>query len=73
MVGYKNLWKLLIDKDIKKRDLLKVTGISPATLTKLNKGENLNTDILVRICNALKCTSSDIMKIVPDDNAPSSK
>ncbi len=46
MVSYKKLWKLLIDKDMKKQDLIAVTGISTATMQKLNKGENLNTDIL---------------------------
>ena len=67
MVSYKKLWKLLIDKDMKKQDLMAATGISTTTMTKLNKGENINTDILVRICNALNCTAADIMDIVPDD------
>ena len=67
VVSYKKLWKLLIDKDMKKQDLMALTGISTTTVTKLNKGENINTDILVRICNALKCNVSDIMDIVPDD------
>ena len=65
MVSYKKLWKLLIDKDMKKQDLIAVTGLSSATMQKLNRGENVNTDILVRICNALDCTSSDIMEILP--------
>ena len=67
VVSYKKLWKLLIDRDMKKQDLMALTGISTTTVTKLNKGENINTDILVRICNALKCNVSDIMDIVPDD------
>jgi DNA-binding Xre family transcriptional regulator len=66
VVSYKKLWKLLIDKDMKKQDLIAVTGISTATLQKLNRGENLNTDVLVRICNALQCSSSDIMEIIPE-------
>jgi len=65
VVSYKKLWKLLIDKDMKKQDLIAVTGISTATMQKLNKGENLNTDILVRICNVLQCNVSDIMDIIP--------
>lgn len=66
MVSYKKLWKLLIDKDMKKRDLMAVASISTATVQKLNKGMNVNTDVLVRICNALNCTAADIMDIMPD-------
>lgn len=66
MVSYKKLWKLLIDKDMKKQDLMATTGISTTTITKLNKGENVSTDILVRICNALNCNVSDIMDIIPE-------
>ncbi|MDR2267210.1 MAG: helix-turn-helix domain-containing protein [Christensenellaceae bacterium] len=73
MVSYKRLWKLLIDKDMKKQNLVTATGISLSTLNKLNKGENLNTNILVRICNSLKCKLSDIMEIYPDDDAAPTK
>lgn len=66
MISYKKLWKLLIDKDMNKQDLMAVTGISTTTITKLNKSRNVNTDILVRICNALKCDVSDIMEIIPE-------
>lgn len=66
MVSYKKLWKLLIDKDMKKQDLMATTGISTTTMTKLNKGENVSTEILVRICNALNCNVSDIMDIIPE-------
>lgn len=66
MVSYKKLWKLLIDKDMKKQDLIAVTGISTATLQKLNRGDNLNTDVLVRICNALQCNVTEIMDIIPE-------
>lgn len=55
MISYKKLWKVLIDKDMNKQKLMSATGISTTTMTKLNKGRNVNTDILVRICNALKC------------------
>lgn len=66
----KKLWKLLIDKDMKKRDLCNSANISPTSLAKLGKSENVNTDILIRICTALKCDVSDIMEIVPDKVEP---
>lgn len=66
-ISYKKLWKLLIDKDMNKRDLREAAGISAASIAKLSKGLNVNTDILVKICKALKCDISDIMEIVPDD------
>jgi DNA-binding Xre family transcriptional regulator len=66
MVSYKKLWKLLIDKDMKKRDLMAAAKISNATVSKMGHGENLNTEILVRICNALQCTANDIMEITPE-------
>lgn len=66
-VTYKKLWKLLIDKDLKKVDLKKLTGISPVTLSKISKNENINTDTIARICKALNCQPSDIMEYVDDD------
>lgn len=62
-VSYKRLWKLLIDKEMKKKDLRAVTGISSASMAKLGKNENVTTDVLVRICNALHCEFSDIMEL----------
>ena len=62
-VSYKKLWKLLIDKDMKKKDLREATGISTASMAKLSKKENLTTDVLLRICDALKCDISDIMEV----------
>ena len=67
-VSYKKLWKLLIDKDMKKKDLREAAGISTSTMAKLSKNENVNTDILVKICKALNCDIADIMEIVDDDN-----
>ena len=67
MISYKRLWKMLIDKDLKKKDLEKLAGISHYTLNKLNKGENVTTDILVKICKALNCTMDDILEIKNDD------
>lgn len=67
VISYKKLWKLLIDRDLKKRDLQMMAGISSASIAKLGKGENVNTDILVKICNALNCDVSDIMEIVAEE------
>lgn len=63
-VSYKKLWKLLIDREMKKKDLCRLAGISSSSLAKLGKNENVNTDILVKICTALNCDVSDIMEIV---------
>ena len=67
-ISYKRLWHLLIDRDMKKRELLQLANISTATLAKLNRGENVNTDILVRICRALNCSLEDIMELLPENN-----
>ena len=60
-VSYKKLWKLLIDKDLKKKDLQSLAGISNYTISKLNRGENVTVDILERICKALDCATNDIL------------
>ena len=65
-MSYNKLWKLLIDKKMKKSDLRKKAGISSSTLAKLTDDENVTTDVLARICNELKCDVSDIMEFVPD-------
>lgn len=65
-VSYKKLWKLLIDKDIKKKDLSSMAGVSPATITKMGKGGYVTTEILVKICTALECRIEDIMEFVPE-------
>ena len=65
-VSYKKLWKLLIDKDIKKKDLCAKAGISPATITKMGKGGHVTTEVLLKICIALDCSANDIMEIVPE-------
>lgn len=62
-ISYKKLWKLLIDKDLKKKDLSALAGISSASVTKLGKNENVNTEILEKICRALDCDISDIMEM----------
>lgn len=65
-ISYKKLWKLLIDRDMKKKDLRKVTGISTASIAKLGKNENVTTEVLEKICTTLKCDIGDIMEIVDD-------
>ena len=68
IVTYKKLWKLLIDKDMKKQDLREAAKLSSSSIAKLTKGENVNTSILVKICKALECDVSDIMEILPDES-----
>ena len=65
-VSYKKLWKLLIDKDMKKKDLCEKVGISPASITKMGRNGHVTTEILVKICTALDCQIEDIVEIVPD-------
>lgn len=65
-VSYKKLWKLLIDKDLKKTDLRQATGISTTSLAKLSKNENISTEILVKICTVLQCDIGDIMEVIED-------
>ena len=67
-ISYKKLWKLLIDKDMLKKDLAAKAEISSTSIAKLSKNENVNTDILRKICNALQCDISDIMEMVEDDS-----
>ena len=62
-VCYNKLWKLLIDRKMKKKELLELSGISKAALYKLTKDENVNKEILVKICNALDVDLSDIVEL----------
>ena len=66
-ISYKRLWKLLIDKEMMKKDLAEQAGVSTASIAKLGRNENVNTDILLKICVALKCEISDILEIVTDE------
>lgn len=63
-VSYKKLWKLLIDKNMKKGDLCKLTGISTASITKMGKDRYVSTEILDKICLALNCQIEDVVEIV---------
>ena len=66
-VSYKKLWKLLIDKDMKKKDLQAQAGISWNSVTKLSKGENVSMEVLMKVCKALECNIGDIMDLIPED------
>lgn len=63
-MSYNRLWKLLIDKGIKKSALREIADVSSSTLAKMNKGENITTDVILRICKALDCRVEDIMEAV---------
>ena len=62
--SYKKLWKLLIDKDMKKEDLRKAAGITTTAMAKLGKGETVHMDILMKICKVLDCTVDEIVEFV---------
>ena len=66
-VCYKKLWKLLIDKNMNKTELRMASGITTTALAKLGRNENVNTEVLGKICKALGCGVDDIMEFIPDD------
>lgn len=68
-VSYKKLWKLLIDKDMKKKDLCAKAGISTASVTKMGKNGHVTTEVLAKICTALDWTIDDILEIIPTTDA----
>ena len=63
-ISYKPLWKLLIHRPLRKKDLANMAGISPSSITKLTNNENITTDVLLKICCALDCEFSDILEII---------
>ena len=63
-ISYKRLWKLLIDRGLKKKDLRSLAGISPSTIAKLGRNQNINTNVLVKICGSLGCDLQDIMELI---------
>jgi putative transcriptional regulator len=69
-VSYKKLWKMLIDKDMKKKDLKAASGVSWASITKLSKGETVSMDVLIKICKVLGCDIGDIMEVILDEAPP---
>lgn len=64
VISYNNLWKLLIDRGLNKTGLQKLAGLSPSTISKLSKNDTVNTRVLIKICTALKCDTSEIMSVV---------
>jgi len=72
-VSYKKLWKLLIDKDMMKKDLQKEAGISWATLTKMSKGEVVSMEVLMKVCKVLHCDVGDIVEFIDDGESESEK
>ena len=67
-ISYKKLWKMLIDRDLKKKDLADAAGLSNYTLSKMTRGENVNADTLAKVCKALDCGFDDIMEIIDESN-----
>ena len=65
-ISYNKLWKLLIDKNMKKNELKATAGISSASVAKLGKGENITTDVLLKICESLNVHLEDIMETIDD-------
>lgn len=71
-VSYKKLWKILIDKDMKKKDLQAAAGISWASVAKLSKNETVSMDVLMKVCKVLECNIGDIVDLIPmeEENNP---
>lgn len=67
MISYNKLWKLLIDKGLNKKELIKISGISSSTMAKITKRENVTTDALCKICQALNCDFGDIMEYIHEN------
>ena len=67
-ISYKKLWKLLIDKDMKKKDLQSSAGISWASVTKLSNGEAVSMDVLIKVCKAMNCDIGDVVEFIPKEN-----
>ena len=68
-VSYKKLWKLLIDKDLMKKDLQQKAGISWATMTKMSKGEVVSTEVLMKVCQVLQCNVGDSVDLIENEAA----
>ena len=66
-ISYKKLWKLLIDRDMKKKDLRALTGISSNTITKLANNENVTMEVIEKICLGMRCTIDEVVDFIPDD------
>ena len=67
-ISYKKLWHILLDRDLKKKDLAEMAGVSTYTINKLNRNENVTVEVLAKICRALDCTMDDILEVLDDGN-----
>ena len=67
MISYNKLWKLLIDKNLNKKELIKLSGVSSSSIAKMTKGQNVTTDVLCKICKALDCDFGDIMEFIREE------
>ncbi len=67
-ISYKKLFKLMIDRDLKKKDLREMASIGNSTMTKLANNENVTMEVIAKICSALDCKMDDIVEIIPDEN-----
>ena len=65
--NYKKLWHILLDRDMKKKKLAQIAGVSIYTINKLNKNENVTVEVLGKICRALNCTLDDIIEFEEDE------
>ena len=70
-VSYKKLWKLLIDKNMIKKQLREQAGLTTNVIAKLGKDENVSTEVICKICKALDCNLDDIIEIIPDEEEQS--
>ena len=68
-ISYKKLWKLLIDRDMYKKDLRAAAGLSTNVIAKMGRNENVSTEVLVKICSVLQCDICDIMEIIPEQKS----
>ena len=68
-VSYKKLWKMLMDRDMSKTQLIRKAGISTNAMAHMGKNEDVRVEVLTKICCALNCTMNDIMDVIPDDDA----
>lgn len=69
-ISYKKLFKLMIDRDLKKKDLREMASIGNSTMSKLANDENVTMEVMAKICNALDCTMDDIVEIIPEEGRP---
>ena len=63
-ISYEKLWKLLTERDMKRKDLMALSGVSQSSVTKMGHNGNVNTEVLVRICHALQCDIGDIAEVI---------